>query len=159
LWKNFCFRTVLKSFSAVTQAMSLLEAFNKDRALMPQPLPNPPPLAPLPTMLPLPPDARTQEMITEKLKKAEELGMIVHSPPHASPDSMYRSLKLLDVLAWKYTFHKMESILHVFIVTDWEGHLSAGLERVLVYADYGVRFFSSFSPKGLFIHRGVRDGG
>ncbi|CAM6124098.1 unnamed protein product [Calypogeia fissa] len=57
------------------QAMSLLEAFNKDRALMPQPLPNPPPLAPLPTMLPLPPDARTQEMIKEKLKKAEELGI------------------------------------------------------------------------------------
>lgn len=54
--------------------MSLLEAFNKDRALMPQPLPNPPPLAPLPTLVPLPPDARTQEMIKEKLKKAEELG-------------------------------------------------------------------------------------
>lgn len=56
------------------QAMSLLEAFNKDRALMPQPLANPPPLAPLPTLVTLPPDARTQEMIKEKLKKAEELG-------------------------------------------------------------------------------------
>ena len=54
--------------------MSLLEAFNKDRALMPQPLGNPPPLAPLPTLVTLPPDARTQEMIKEKLKKAEELG-------------------------------------------------------------------------------------
>lgn len=54
--------------------MSLLEAFNKDRALMPQPLANPPPLAPLPTLVTLPPDARTQEMIKEKLKKAEELG-------------------------------------------------------------------------------------
>jgi hypothetical protein len=51
--------------------MLLLEAFNKDRAMMPQPLQNPPPLAPLP----LPPDARTQEMIMEKLKMAEELGM------------------------------------------------------------------------------------
>jgi hypothetical protein len=56
------------------QAMSLLEAFNKDRALMPQPLANPPPLAPLPTLVLLPPDARTQEMIKEKLKRAEELG-------------------------------------------------------------------------------------
>lgn len=56
------------------QAMSLLEAFNKDRALMPQPLANPPPLAPLPTLVLLPPDAHTQEMIKDKLKKAEELG-------------------------------------------------------------------------------------
>ncbi|KAL3679989.1 hypothetical protein R1sor_022945 [Riccia sorocarpa] len=64
----------LRSKRADRQAMSLLEAFNKDRALMPQPLPNPPPLAPLPTLVPLPPDARTQEMIKEKLKKAEELG-------------------------------------------------------------------------------------
>ena len=37
---------------------------------MPQPLQAPPPLAPLP----FPPDARTQEMIKEKLQKAEELG-------------------------------------------------------------------------------------
>ena len=59
------------------QAMSLLEAFNKDRALMPQPLANPPPLAPLPTLILLPPDARTQEMIKEKLKKAEELGELM----------------------------------------------------------------------------------
>uniref|UniRef100_A0A7I4FI87 Uncharacterized protein n=1 Tax=Physcomitrium patens TaxID=3218 RepID=A0A7I4FI87_PHYPA len=64
----------LQAKRADKQAMSLLEAFNKDRALMPQPLANPPPLAPLPTLVTLPPDARTQEMITEKLKKAEELG-------------------------------------------------------------------------------------
>ncbi|GFZ14549.1 LUC7 related protein [Actinidia rufa] len=49
----------------------LLDAFNKDRASLPQPLPNPPPLAPLPVVAP---DARTQEMINEKLKKAEDLG-------------------------------------------------------------------------------------
>lgn len=60
----------LRAKRADRQAMSLLDAFNKDRALMPQPLPAPPPLAPLP----FPPDARTQEMIKEKLKKAEELG-------------------------------------------------------------------------------------
>lgn len=64
----------LQTKRADKQAMSLLEAFNKDRALMPQPLANPPPLAPLPTLVTLPPDARTQEMIVEKLKKAEELG-------------------------------------------------------------------------------------
>lgn len=53
--------------------MLLLDAFNKDRASLPQPLPNPPPLAPLPVVAP---DARTQEMINEKLKKAEDLGML-----------------------------------------------------------------------------------
>ncbi|MFS7947151.1 hypothetical protein Hanom_Chr06g00544731 [Helianthus anomalus] len=51
--------------------MLLLDAFNKDRASLPQPLPNPPPLAPLPVANP---DARTQELINEKLKKAEDLG-------------------------------------------------------------------------------------
>lgn len=54
--------------------MLLLDAFNKDRASLPQPLPNPPPLAPLPVVTP---DARTQEMINEKLKKAEDLGKSV----------------------------------------------------------------------------------
>ncbi|THG13430.1 hypothetical protein TEA_020967 [Camellia sinensis var. sinensis] len=53
-------------------SMLLLDAFNKDRASLPQPLPNPPPLAPLPVVAP---DARTQEMINEKLKKAEDLGI------------------------------------------------------------------------------------
>ncbi|GJU88003.1 hypothetical protein Tco_1300426 [Tanacetum coccineum] len=38
---------------------------------LPQPLPNPPPLAPLPVATP---DARTQELINKKLKKAKELG-------------------------------------------------------------------------------------
>ncbi|KAJ6835970.1 luc7-like protein [Iris pallida] len=54
------------------QSMLLLDAFNKDRALLPQPLQNPPQLAPLPALAP--PDPRTQEMINEKLRKAEELG-------------------------------------------------------------------------------------
>ncbi|KAK6289513.1 hypothetical protein POUND7_001054 [Theobroma cacao] len=53
------------------QSMLLLDAFNKDRASLPQPLPNPPALAPLPVPAP---DPRTQEMINEKLKKAEDLG-------------------------------------------------------------------------------------
>ncbi|KAM0061603.1 hypothetical protein Hdeb2414_s0004g00138091 [Helianthus debilis subsp. tardiflorus] len=51
--------------------MLLLDAFNKDRASLPSPLPNPPSLAPLPVPTP---DARTQELINEKLKKAEDLG-------------------------------------------------------------------------------------
>ncbi|KAH9734308.1 hypothetical protein KPL71_017326 [Citrus sinensis] len=61
----------LRTKRADKQSMLLLDAFNKDRASLPQPLPNPPPLAPLPIPAP---DARTQEMINEKLKKAEDLG-------------------------------------------------------------------------------------
>ncbi|OAY32256.1 putative RNA-binding protein Luc7-like 2 isoform X1 [Manihot esculenta] len=61
----------LRSERAEKQSALLLEAFNKDRASLPQPLPNPPPLAPLPVAAP---DPRTQEMINEKLKKAEDLG-------------------------------------------------------------------------------------
>lgn len=53
--------------------MLLLDAFNKDRASLPQPLTNAPPLAPLPTSAP---DPRVQEMINEKLKKAEDLGKV-----------------------------------------------------------------------------------
>ncbi|XP_004492854.1 U1 snRNP-associated protein usp106 [Cicer arietinum] len=61
----------LRTRRADKQSTLLLDAFNKDRASLPQPLPNPPPLAPLPVVTP---DARTQEMINEKLKKAEDLG-------------------------------------------------------------------------------------
>ncbi|KAK8672003.1 hypothetical protein V6N13_110381 [Hibiscus sabdariffa] len=53
------------------QSILLLDAFNKDRASLPQPLPNPPPLTPLPVAAP---DPHIQEMINEKLKKAEDLG-------------------------------------------------------------------------------------
>ncbi|KAG6752095.1 hypothetical protein POTOM_044314 [Populus tomentosa] len=60
----------LRSERAEKQSAQLLEAFNKDRASLPQPVPNPPPSAPIP--LPAP-DPRTQEMINEKLKKAEDL--------------------------------------------------------------------------------------
>ncbi|XP_043707595.1 putative RNA-binding protein Luc7-like 2 isoform X2 [Telopea speciosissima] len=62
----------LRAKRADKQSMLLLDAFNKDRASLPQPLPNPPSLAPLPVLAP--PDPRTQEMINEKLKKAENLG-------------------------------------------------------------------------------------
>ncbi|CAN1186999.1 Putative RNA-binding protein Luc7-like 1 [Linum perenne] len=61
----------LRSERAEKQSALLLEAFNKDRASLPQPLPNPPPLAAMPVAAP---DPRTQEMINEKLKKAEDLG-------------------------------------------------------------------------------------
>ncbi|KAJ7973646.1 LUC7 related protein [Quillaja saponaria] len=61
----------LRTKRADKQSMLLLDAFNKDRASLPQPLLNPPPLASLPSVAP---DARTQEMINEKLKKAEDLG-------------------------------------------------------------------------------------
>lgn len=50
----------------------LLEAFNKDRASLINSLQNATQTAPVP---PAAPDARTQEMINEKLKKAEELGI------------------------------------------------------------------------------------
>ncbi|KAL9680852.1 hypothetical protein QQ045_012632 [Rhodiola kirilowii] len=53
------------------QSMLLLDAFNKDRAALPLPAPNPPALAPMPAVAP---DPRIQERINEKLKRAEELG-------------------------------------------------------------------------------------
>ncbi|XP_021890883.1 luc7-like protein isoform X1 [Carica papaya] len=61
----------LRTKRADKQSILLLDAFNKDRASLPQPLQNPPALAPLPIPAP---DPRTQEMINEKLKKAEDLG-------------------------------------------------------------------------------------
>lgn len=61
----------LRTKRADKQSMLLLDAFNKDRASLPQPLTNAPPLAPLPASAP---DPRVQEMINEKLKKAEDLG-------------------------------------------------------------------------------------
>jgi len=55
------------------QAKMLLEAFNKDRASLINSLQNATQTtAPVP---PAAPDARTQEMINEKLKRAEELGI------------------------------------------------------------------------------------
>ncbi|XP_010485677.1 PREDICTED: putative RNA-binding protein Luc7-like 2 isoform X1 [Camelina sativa] len=59
----------MRTKRADQQAVLLLEAFNKDRASLPQPVPAQPPSSVLP-----PPDPRTQEMINEKLKKAEDLG-------------------------------------------------------------------------------------
>ena len=61
----------LRSKRADMQATLLLDAFNEDRASLPQPTPTPQ-TASVPA--PAPPDARTQEMINEKIKKAEELG-------------------------------------------------------------------------------------
>ncbi|GLT95546.1 hypothetical protein SLE2022_132220 [Rubroshorea leprosula] len=61
----------LRTKRADKQSILLLDAFNKDRASLPQPLPNPPPLAPFPVPAP---DPRTLETINEKLKKAEDLG-------------------------------------------------------------------------------------
>ncbi|KAK8462583.1 hypothetical protein SEVIR_1G229200v4 [Setaria viridis] len=62
----------LKEQRAEEQAKMLLEAFNKDRASLINSIQNA-----TQTTTPVPPaapDARTQEMINEKLKKAEELG-------------------------------------------------------------------------------------
>ncbi|RID68623.1 hypothetical protein BRARA_C00770 [Brassica rapa] len=59
----------MRTKRADLQAVLLLEAFNKDRAALPTPAQQP--SAALP-----PPDPRTQEMINEKLKKAEEFGMV-----------------------------------------------------------------------------------
>ncbi|KAI5648992.1 hypothetical protein M9H77_34997 [Catharanthus roseus] len=61
----------LRTKRADKQSMLLLDAFNKDRASLPQPLTNAPQSAPLPATAP---DPHVQEMINEKLKKAEDLG-------------------------------------------------------------------------------------
>lgn len=57
--------------------MLLLDAFNIDRASLPQPHQIHPPLAPVPALTP--PDPRTQEMINEKLKNAESLGLFCYT--------------------------------------------------------------------------------
>ncbi|CAC01888.1 putative protein [Arabidopsis thaliana] len=59
----------MRTKRADLQAVLLLDAFNKDRTSLQQAVPAQQPAATLP-----PPDPRTQEMINEKLKKAEELG-------------------------------------------------------------------------------------
>jgi hypothetical protein len=66
----------LFSVAHFLQSQLLLDAFNKDRAalLMAQGQP-----APAPASMGPPPDPKTQELINEKLKKAEELGL---SAPH-----------------------------------------------------------------------------
>ncbi|KAL1552193.1 putative RNA-binding protein Luc7-like 1 isoform X1 [Salvia divinorum] len=61
----------LRTQRADKQSMLLLDAFNKDRASLPQPMANASQGAPLPAAVP---DPHIQEMINEKLKKAEELG-------------------------------------------------------------------------------------
>jgi hypothetical protein len=61
----------LGGFPTALQATLLLDAFNKDRASIPPSAPTQ--ITPLPP--PPPPDARTQELINEKLSKAEALGM------------------------------------------------------------------------------------
>ncbi|KAL6565268.1 hypothetical protein OROGR_002219 [Orobanche gracilis] len=61
----------LRTKRADNQAMLLLDAFNKDRASLPQSLANASQVAPSAASVP---DLRIQEMINEKLKKAEDLG-------------------------------------------------------------------------------------
>lgn len=63
---------VALTFCFLMQSVLLLDAFNKDRASLPLPNQNPSQLASLPVVNP--PDRHTQEMINEKLKKAEDLG-------------------------------------------------------------------------------------
>ncbi|CAL9110206.1 unnamed protein product [Musa acuminata var. zebrina] len=62
----------LKGQRADKQSVLLLDAFNKDRVSLPLPNQNPSQPASLPVVNP--PDRHTQEMINEKLKKAEDLG-------------------------------------------------------------------------------------
>ncbi|GFQ00381.1 protein luc7 [Phtheirospermum japonicum] len=61
----------LRTKRADKQAILLLDAFNVDRASLPQPLANASQAAPLPAAVP---DPHIQELINEKLKKAEDLG-------------------------------------------------------------------------------------
>ncbi|KMZ62696.1 Luc7-like protein [Zostera marina] len=62
----------LRGKRADKQSVLLLDTFNKDKVSIAQPFQQLPSLASLPVVTP--PDARTQEMINEKLKKAEDLG-------------------------------------------------------------------------------------
>ena len=78
----------------------LLEAFNKDRASLINFLQNA-----TQTTTPVPPaapDARTQEMINEKLKKAEELGiyllLLFYFQQYFSPLDCYKCKSLLTWL-------------------------------------------------------------
>lgn len=85
------------------QSQLLLDAFNKDRAalLMAQGQPAPAVVA---TMGP-PPDPKTQELINEKLKKAEELGSfalsfftyILLETPVMCPSSLYNPLECHNI--------------------------------------------------------------
>ncbi|CAH9142813.1 unnamed protein product [Cuscuta epithymum] len=61
----------LRTKRADKQASLLLDAFNKDRASLPQPLQNPQVMESRPAAAT---DSRIQELINEKLKKAEDLG-------------------------------------------------------------------------------------
>ncbi|KAL7109602.1 hypothetical protein ACP275_06G184800 [Erythranthe tilingii] len=61
----------LRTTRADKQATLLLDAFNRDRASLPLPLTNAQQLTPVPAAIS---DPHIQEMINEKLKKAEELG-------------------------------------------------------------------------------------
>ncbi|KAM0886367.1 hypothetical protein ACQ4PT_029733 [Festuca glaucescens] len=64
----------LKEHRAEGQAKLLLEAFNKDRVSLVNAALQTATQSTTPSALAATPDARTQEMINEKLKKAEELG-------------------------------------------------------------------------------------
>ncbi|KAG9160180.1 hypothetical protein Leryth_024462 [Lithospermum erythrorhizon] len=59
----------LRTKRADMQSVLLLDAFNRDRESLPQPLTNP-----LQSVPGVAPDPRIQELINEKLKKAEDLG-------------------------------------------------------------------------------------
>ncbi|GLT25840.1 hypothetical protein SLA2020_009430 [Shorea laevis] len=91
----------VKTKRADKQSMLLLDAFNKDRASWPQALPNPPPLGPLPIAAP---DPWTQEMINEKLKKAEDLG------EKGMIDEAQKALEEAEALK-RFQFLKQEPVL------------------------------------------------
>ncbi|CAL9104191.1 unnamed protein product [Musa textilis] len=93
----------LKAQRADKQSVLLLDAFNKDRASLPQPIQNPSPLATLPVLIP--PDPHTQEMINEKLKKAEDLGKLLPSFCEMGMiDEAQKALEEAEALKKVFTF-------------------------------------------------------
>ncbi|XP_072057281.1 uncharacterized protein [Arachis hypogaea] len=112
-------------------SMLLLDAFNKDRASLPQPLPNPPPLAPIPVAAP---DPRTQEMINEKLKKAEDLG------EQGKVDEAQKALEEAEVLKKCQLPTRQEPVVDNSILQNIQLLICELLIRSYVYVTY-VEYF------------------
>ncbi|KAF3617082.1 putative biotin carboxyl carrier protein of acetyl-CoA carboxylase, chloroplastic-like [Capsicum annuum] len=147
----------LRTKRADKQSMLLLDAFNKDRASLPQPLQTAPQLAPLPASTP---DPRIQEMINEKLKKAEDLGEqgMIDEAQKALEEA--EALKKLPVRqeqpvqdSSKYTAVDVRITDQKLRVCDICGAFLSVYDRVLVESGYSYFSFLS-SDRRLADHFG-----
>ncbi|XP_064979115.1 uncharacterized protein LOC135620242 isoform X1 [Musa acuminata AAA Group] len=98
----------LKGQRADKQSVLLLDAFNKDRASLPLPNQNPSQPASLPVVNP--PDRHTQEMINEKLKKAEDLG------ERGLIDEAQKALEEAETLKKVYSSFVFDFVMHQFML-------------------------------------------